>query len=250
MSKKFGKLLRTARLGEGLNQADVAKKVGVTQATISNWEAGQSEPEGKVLDKLGRLFGDLGGSANNGAASGALSDVGAFGEWLRGEREKQGLTVGELADSSGVTAVTIYNLESGRSKNPQSASRSKLEDALKVKVPEDVKQEVSEQSEIEGLGQLVDFNPFAEEELPTCAGVYVFYDVSERPIYVGKARRIADRVKDHKEKFWFRQPVVTNAAYVKINDQKLRHQVEQIMIKFLKKNAVINKQSVDRDETD
>lgn len=76
----------------------------------------------------------------------------------------------------------------------------------------------------------------------------MFYDISERPIYVGKAQKISMRVKDHKEKFWFRSPVVANAAYVQINDKRLRHQVEQIMIKFLKKNAVINKQSVDRDD--
>lgn len=249
MSKKIGKLLRTARLEEGLNQVEVAQKVGVAQATISNWEAGQSEPEGRNLDALRRLFGNFGGNSKDDVPdSVGLADTGAFGEWLRGSREKQGLTVGELASVSDVTSVTIYNLESGRSRNPQAATRAKLEKALQTNVPDDVKQEVSEQSEIEGLGQLVDFNPFADDEIPECAGVYVFYDVSERPVYVGKGKRICDRVRDHKEKFWFRPPVVANAAYVKISDGKLRHQVEQVMIKFLKKNAVINKQSVDRED--
>ena len=35
--------------------------------------------------------------------------------------------------------------------------------------------------------------------------------------------------------------------YVQIDNETLRRQVEQVLIKFLKSNAVINKQSVDRD---
>ncbi|MCK5797579.1 MAG: hypothetical protein KAI47_10370, partial [Deltaproteobacteria bacterium] len=73
-----------------------------------------------------------------------------------------------------------------------------------------------------------------------------FYDVSERPIYVGKAARISRRVKEHEEKFWFRSPIVQRALYVEIKDETLRHQVEQVLIKFLKSHAVINKQSVER----
>jgi hypothetical protein len=48
--------------------------------------------------------------------------------------------------------------------------------------------------------------------------------------------------------FWFKSPIVEKGAYVHIKDSKLRHQVEQILIKFLKSNAVLNKQSVEREE--
>ncbi len=75
----------------------------------------------------------------------------------------------------------------------------------------------------------------------------MFYDVSDRPVYVGKAKNIKIRVSSHEEKFWFKYPIVSHAAYVEIKDEQLRHQVEQVLIKFLKSNAVINKQSVDRD---
>jgi hypothetical protein len=40
--------------------------------------------------------------------------------------------------------------------------------------------------------------------------------------------------------------LVDYAAFVKIAHEKLRHQIEQILIRFLKSNAVINKQSVDK----
>ncbi len=58
---------------------------------------------------------------------------------------------------------------------------------------------------------------------------------------------IGRRVEGREEKFWFKYPIVSHAAYVEIKDERLRHQVEQVLIKFLKSNAVINKQSVDRD---
>lgn len=170
----------------------------------------------------------------------------AFGRWLERAREDAGLSVHELADKAGVSAPAIYNIESGRSSNPRAATQKKLEAALKVSVPAEVLEVAEEGSEIEGLGPLTDFDPHSAADRPRLPGVYVFYDVSERPIYVGKASDIAKRVKDHEDKFWFKFPIVANAAYVEISDETLRHQVEQILIKFLKSNAVINKQSVER----
>ena len=77
--------------------------------------------------------------------------------------------------------------------------------------------------------------------------MYVFYDISQRPIYVGQATNIADRIQDHSDKFWFKRPIVELGAYIEINDKKLRNQVETVLIQFLKKNAVINKNKTARD---
>ncbi len=71
-------------------------------------------------------------------------------------------------------------------------------------------------------------------------------DISDRPIYVGQGQRIATRLRDHHEKFWFRPPIVQNAAYVGIDNKLLREQIERVLIKFLKSNAVLNQQNVDR----
>jgi hypothetical protein len=90
-------------------------------------------------------------------------------------------------------------------------------------------------------------DPHDAASLPSCPGVYVFYDVSDRPVYVGKAEKISKRVKDHTDKFWFKHPIVSHGAYVQIDGATLRYQVEQVLIKFLKSDAVINKQSVERD---
>jgi hypothetical protein len=54
-------------------------------------------------------------------------------------------------------------------------------------------------------------------------------------------------VKEHYEKFWFKRPVVDRDAYIQIDEEDLCGQVEQVLIKFLKSNAVFNKRHVDRE---
>jgi len=72
------------------------------------------------------------------------------------------------------------------------------------------------------------------------------YDISDRPLYVGQGSAIDKRVRSHNEKFWFKPPIVESASYVRIDDKTLRERVEEVLIKFLKSNAIINKRFVDR----
>lgn len=74
----------------------------------------------------------------------------------------------------------------------------------------------------------------------------MLYDVAERPIYVGEGANIKRRIRDHHEKFWLKSPIVETAAYVKIDEERLRRKVEAVLIRFLKSNAVINKKNVNR----
>jgi excinuclease UvrABC nuclease subunit len=105
------------------------------------------------------------------------------------------------------------------------------------------------EQEVVGIGSLTDFDPYDDESLPESSGVYVFYDITDRPVYVGKSskRSIRTRVREHYEKFWFKRPVVDRGSYITIDDETLCTQIEQILIKFLKSNALLNKQHVDRD---
>jgi hypothetical protein len=58
---------------------------------------------------------------------------------------------------------------------------------------------------------------------------------------------IADRIRGHHDRFWFKQPIVQGAAYIPVKDKKLRRQIETVLIKFLKNNAILNKQGVERE---
>jgi transcriptional regulator with XRE-family HTH domain len=230
---------------QGLSQADLATKLNTTQTTISNWEFGSCKPNKANLKRLIEVLGDFQSSADD-TDGVAHSSVGAFGAWLRRAREGTGMSVPELATTAMVSAQTIYLLESGISQNPQSITKKKLEEALRAKIPSEVVHESESSQSIQGLGPLIDFDPYEKLDRPTCSGVYVLYDISDRPIYVGKGINIADRIDKHKDMFWFKFPLVTHGAYLKVNDSTLRHQVEQALIKFLKSHAVINRQSVDR----
>jgi excinuclease UvrABC nuclease subunit len=96
------------------------------------------------------------------------------------------------------------------------------------------------------MGSLEDFDPHDDEDLPTEPGIYVLYDISQRPVYVGEGKNVRKRIRDHQEKFWFKRPIVETASWIRVADDTLRLQIETLMIKFLKSNAVINKQNVDR----
>jgi|GEM_PF-826120 len=242
-SNSLGSRIKRSRLEQGWSQEELATKVGTYQTVISQWETGRAKPNRQYKRKLESVLG-LSGSAKDDGIDG----VGAVAAWLRRARTEAGLSVPELADRAAVTPATIYNVESGRSRNPHSSTVLKLEGALAKQVPDDVKEEVVKEATIAGVGALVDFDPHKDDELPDLTGVYVFYDISDRPIYVGKAFRqtIKKRVKQHDDKFWFKKPIVNHGAYIEVGNETLCDQIEQILIKFLKSNAVINKQHVDR----
>lgn len=176
-----------------------------------------------------------------------MADENIFGDWLRSKRDAKGWTQQELAERSGVSGQQISNIEIGRSPNPRAATRERLQRALEAEAPARVVEKAEAEQRIPNLGVLQDFDPYADD-LPECSGVYVFYDITDRPVYVGKTteRNIGARVKEHHEKFWFKRPVVTHGAYIEIADADLCGKIEQVLIKFLKSNAVFNKQYVER----
>src|SRR4051812_13557697 len=49
---KFGETVRRARQAHGWNQEDLAKRVGMSQRAVSNWERGVAEPDDAVKDRV------------------------------------------------------------------------------------------------------------------------------------------------------------------------------------------------------
>lgn len=52
----FGKNLKELRKENNLWQSDLAKKLSVTDATISRWELGKQEPDFDMLIKVAKYF--------------------------------------------------------------------------------------------------------------------------------------------------------------------------------------------------
>ena len=65
---------------------------------------------------------------------------------------------------------------------------------------------------------------------------------------MGMTSDIAERIRGHQDRFWFKSPIVETASYIPVKEKKLRKQIETILIKFLKSNAIINRQGVEREE--
>lgn len=151
----------------------------------------------------------------------------------------------ELSAKSTISSPAIYNIEGGKIQSPQHATQDRLSKALGETIPEHVVADTEDSQTIVGLGPLTDFQPQEKKEWPTCAGVYVLYDISQRPIYVGKAERISARLASHEQKFWFKSPIVEFGSFIEVTAKDLRHQLEQALIRFFKTNAVINKQSTE-----
>lgn len=251
--ENFGEGLRKARTREGLSQAALAKKLGVTQPTIGNWEKAPVEPAKfkRVQKEFEKVFGSRTSQQRIDGQQSAPSPS-DFGKWVQEQRIVKNMSVFELAQVADLTAPAIYNIEAGKSLNPQATTRNKLTAALGVVVPPEIIKDVEAESKIAGLGNLTSFDPHSKlSDLPDRPGIYVLYDISERPVYVGRSSSIAKRLNgSHREKFWYKAPIVSNGSFIEVRDAALRLQLEQILIKFLKSNVVLNKQSIESFEDD
>jgi len=239
-----------------MSQAEFGDKMrpAISHSTISLWENEKLYPSDDQKAQVKELLGIFQSDAEAGETSDAsdehdvfeIDGPSAIGVWLNKSRLKASLSVPDLASKSGLSIVSIYNIESGKSQNPQKTTIEKLEKALGQRLSTEAKKDAKEESTIEGVGEWYNFNPNSEVEWPDVAGIYVLYDISERPIYVGQGQKISSRLKEHHQKFWFRAPIVQNGAYVGVDNKTLREQIEKVLIKFLKSNAVLNQQNVDR----
>lgn len=260
--KSIAVWIRNKRQESGLSQDALAKHVGCSGMTIGNWENGKTKPDPASVKKLEKVLGPF-------KFEEAAPEEMDFGNWLRTERTNKKLTQQQVADAAGVNAVTISMIELGKISRPQQDTMNRLEIALEKRYrqsqPEEVKlarkpgrprkeestttkQDITPSGEqvFRGIGFFTEFNPHVDEERPREPGIYVLYDISERPIYVGQAQEIRSRIRDHKDKFWFKEPIVESAAYIRVDDKELRNRLEEVLIKFMKSNAVLNKQKVGR----
>ncbi len=175
----------------------------------------------------------------------------AFGEWLQSEMDKKGLKIQDLAERTGVTYTGIWNIVKGYTASPRQETREKLAAALNEAIPASVQTEITEQSTPLPGYEWVDFTPTDLETVPQQSGVYVFYDVTDRPVYVGKSsKNVRVRVKDHMTRFWFQSPLVVRGAFLSIPDPDMCLKIETVLIKFLGKHALLNSKGVIRDLED
>lgn len=179
------------------------------------------------------------------------ADEFSFGDWLNDQMEKKGVTIARLAELSGITYVGIWNIVEGNTRSPRDETRRRLAKALEVKIPKAIEEAVeSESNEIPGY-EWTTFTPSDPNTIPDQPGVYVFYDITDRPVYVGKSNSsVRGRIKDHSTRFWFKPPLVVTGGFIPVSDKKMCDTIESILIKFLGKHALLNEKGKRRDFED
>ena len=227
----LGERIKLGLKEKGWNQTQLAKELGVTPGYVSQWANDRVVPKEEHLMQMEKILGGLRSAA--------------IEVWLRGARMEKGLSPQQLATAANVSLATIYNIEGGRNTSPRPDTIKKLEGAL-GNLPEKASEQLAKESRIEGLGRMEDFGPSKSnhEEWPKVAGVYVLYDQNERPVYVGQSHNIHNRLMQHAlDKDWYAsEEIVSTASFIQIDEEKLRRQVESILIKFLKSYILFNKQ--------
>lgn len=204
------------------------------------------EPEKPTLDAT--QFPTVAPIDSASERAGAAGEGRTFGEWLKQQMEEQNLSISALSERSGITYTGILNIVKGDTRSPRAETRRVLAAALREQVPLDVEADVEEQaSSIPGY-EWVDFTPSDLETVPDMPGVYAFYDITDRPVYVGKSNgSIRTRVKDHQTRFWFKPPLVERGSFLSVADPDMCAKIEMILIKFLGKHALLNVKGAIRD---
>ena len=117
---EFCEGIRGRRIGVGLTQAQLARRIGVNIRTLQRWESLEALPHPLSLKAAQDVLRHC-------PACTVPSDVSH--ELIRAERRNRGMTQRELADAVGVTESTISYWEAGRH-NPRPHARLRLLAAL------------------------------------------------------------------------------------------------------------------------
>lgn len=227
----------------GLTQAALAERFGVSQAAISTWENGTSQPVGdQKRDVVAWVNKSKDADSDD---DNDEQERSAFGDWLYNERQRRGWSREELSEKADITAQAIYLIETGRVRSPWKQTRERLASALgkAESPPEDVLDELEKEEQISGGGQLNDFSPWDDKTIPESPCVYVYYDRTDRPIYIGQTSNLRRRNVQHQENDkWFFRRLVERGAFIELKNKAERDRTEQLLIHFLGRNTIFNKQ--------
>ncbi len=236
MGRGISSAIRDSREKVGMSQKELAHMLGVSRSLVSNWEKGSPLPSHEMTRNLSAILGvDL------------PTVIGRFGlgTWVRSERNRRGLSRGELARRAGVSPRTIYHIEAGRTESPQESTVDRLKKVL-GRMPPGVTREadaerVAEDFEFRGPFPVSQWKEYVSDGGISC--VYAFYDQLKRPVRIGETDDLGRRLKEYEQNYWwFRPPTVESFAFVKMDDPNSRRRTEKVMIKLLGSNAFFNNQ--------
>jgi transcriptional regulator with XRE-family HTH domain len=237
-STDVAKWISKHRVKKDWTQKKLADELNVSQTLISFWEKGSQRPNAEMREKLVEVFGA------------GFRDEETFGmslgEWLRSKREERKLTMGELAQKTGLSWPAIKLIEDGVTQSPHRKTVEALEKVL-GELPSVQSKDFEDERKVAGfdligINDIDDWQAEASRTREKIPCIYIIYDKSNRPVYIGQTDNLYRRFKNHEREFWWKKPIAHRYAYIVVEDAKFRRDVEKVMIKLVGTHALMNEQ--------
>jgi transcriptional regulator with XRE-family HTH domain len=165
-----------------------------------------------------------------------------FVNWLSLQMEAKSLSNQHLAKLVGCHPTTVSSILNRRIENPSNEMMAKIRIALNEEVPTEIVRELHEQKSFDNREDVWDdFNPHDLESVPNKPGVYALFSPTDAVMYVGMAQNVRSRIANHREKKWFLPEIIEYGMLFYSDDHRERKKIEDILIKFLRTRAWLNK---------
>jgi transcriptional regulator with XRE-family HTH domain len=220
----------------------MGEKLGISQGYVAQIETETVNASPRIAEKILRMAGKSRTEIDSIQETDTEEEVN-FGDWVEEQRSKRGLSRRSPADKAGISYLALYFIETGQTQSPRENTVNAIKRVI-GELPKGMQTEVVESAE-GGFGKFQ--GPFSikewEEEVDGgTPGVYIFYDILMRPVYIGQSKDIRKRILDHDREFWFKSPMVDKIAYLVVKDEAIRLKLEAAMIKLVGENAIFNSQ--------
>lgn len=238
----FGTWLRNELEGLGITGYALSKHAGCDPKTITMICRGEiKSPSEKMMERLRNALDEIKSGVPNPEEFVEEENL-DFSEWLKLQLEAKSLSVNRLSKLAGCHPTTISSILNRRIENPSNEMMEKIRIALEEEIPQVVAENLSEKKKYGNKRDVWDdFNPHDHDSIPNKPGVYALFSPTNVVLYVGKAQNVRSRIASHREKKWFLEDIIEYGMLFYSDDENERKKIEDILIKFLRTNAWLNK---------
>lgn len=238
----FGAWLRSELEVLGISGYALSKHAGCNPRTVTMICKGEiKNPSEQMMEKLRVAIDQIKSGISSHEEEVEENDF-DFAEWLTFQMEAKSLSGTQLSKLAGCHNTTISAILNRRIENPSNEMMEKIRTALQEEIPLVVTNDLNEKKKFDNKQDVWDdFNPHDHDSIPNKPGVYALFSPTNIVLYVGKAQNVRSRIASHREKKWFLQDIIEYGMLFYSDNENERKKIEDILIKFLRTNAWLNK---------
>lgn len=238
----FGAWLQSQLDALAITGYALSKQAGCDPRTVTMICRGEiKNPSERMMNHLRDAIHDI-QSAQGDDQQEPKEDGLDFADWLNLQMEAKSLTAQQLAKIVGCHPTTVSSILTRRIENPSNEMMAKIRVALNEEVPASIVRELHERKSFADKEDVWDdFNPHDHDSIPNKPGVYALFSPTDAVMYVGMAKNVRARISSHRDKKWFLPEIIEYGMLFYSDDENERKKIEDILIKFLRTRAWLNK---------